>query len=137
MCLVNKKFIKKSKKDIVSYKLMYHGNSPSYIYTPFTLTRVEIDLVKNHRIFKSEDKKRLWEDIIYPGYGVTAGFIHTCKTLEGAKKLKKWFGEVQPWKNVVIYECIIPAGSSYCIGHDDWHRGGYASNKLKFIKEVG
>lgn len=137
MCLVNTKYVKKSKKDIVCYKLMDHGKSPSYIYTPFTLTRVDIDLVKNHRIFKPEYKRTIGGDIICPGEDVTEGFIHACKTLEGAKKLKKWFGEVQPWKNIVIYECIIPAGSSYCVGHDDWYRGGYASNKIKFIKEVG
>lgn len=136
MCLISQKYVKRSKKDIVCYKLMHHGNSLGYIYTPFTLTRVDIDLVKNHGIFKPKYKIRTGEDIIDPGDSIGNGFIHACKTLEGAKKLKQWFGEVQPWKNIVIYECIIPAGSSYCIGHDDWYRGGYASNKLKFIKAV-
>jgi len=69
-------------------------------------------------------------------YVIGNGFIHTYKSLTSAWYLKNHIEFIHPKYVCCIFECEIPKGAKYYEGEDDFYEVAFASEKIKFIKEI-
>ena len=108
MCLeVRHLHIRKAKKDIVCYKVLYKNGNTPFMNTPFRET-------------PKEDININWGIPYYST--IKEGYIHAYKNCE-------YFG-----KAFVTHKAIIPKGTKYWYGIDSYGKEGYASKCIKLIK---
>lgn len=151
MCLfTNQKMAKVAKKDIVCYKVVKLSSYDGIYRSPFMHTPLDKTLdgkqaygkiVYNwgRSTYETISRDNPYEDKPKFSYIVEDGAIHSYKNLNGAKRLVKFFGKRDNEDEYHIFECIIPIGSDYYVGNENMNGGGpicYASDKVKFIKEV-
>lgn len=131
MCLITFENSKIAEEDIICYKILVKRGD-TYV-TLFTETDVT-DYVVNNRVWNDstpEDiKTQVCLSVLPPKkyYVIGGGFIHTYKHryLYITDLLRQYF----PEDEIVVFKCIIPAGTVYFEGNDD----DYCSKSLKFIK---
>lgn len=130
MCLITFENSKIAEEDIICYKILVKRGD-TYI-TPFA----EMDItnyVVNNKVWNDSAPEDIKTQILLDVpprkyYVIGEGFIHTYKHryVYIADLLKQYF----PEDEIVVFKCIIPAGTVYFEGNDD----DYCSKSLKFIK---
>ena len=129
-------------KDIVCYKVLYEKNEE--YFTPYMYRRVNENVISGKYSFHDDTAS---VSVIYPSRNVFseknsnrfltgAGFIHSFKGLRSAKQLC-YDLSLRHSNNYVVYKCIIPAGTRYYKGKDEYlDVHAYAAEKIKFVEEV-
>lgn len=118
MCLVTTKSRSVATDDIVCYKVML-GNR-----TPYRKAFVNFE----KPYFTATGDESI-ESNPYNTVRINGGFVHTFKTLDGARCEKRCFDSV----DIQIWKCIIPQGTEYFEGKFMGIEG-FASKKIKFIE---
>ena len=127
-------------KDIVCYKVLCEKNGD--YFTPYMYRRVNENVISGkyplhddtasdiyplHNVFSEKNSDR---------FLTGAGFIHSFKGFRSAKQLC-YDLSLRHSNNYIVYKCIIPAGTRYYKGKDEYlgvH--AYAAEKIKFVEEV-
>ena len=150
MCLYSKnKLPKVSKQDIVCYKVLKKKVSFEWgasemvveISTPYENFPISDNTINGKIEFCATGEKEVSDSIEHSGYKyeVGGGYIHTCKTKKDAQSLVehlRWF-IFDP--NILVYKCVIPAGTRYFEGATNPEKAnsrGYASEKIRFVKKI-
>ena len=132
MCLIatNKK-PKKSKENVVCYKIL--DKIGDTYKTPWQRCLITNEMLNGEESFKPDA-----DEIPNVGTRKSGGYIHSVNGYEEAQRLldtlKRMFSDLI--KNPVIFECVIPKDTEYFEGFDNNYYSGFASNELKFVKEI-
>lgn len=135
MCLYSRtKRFKVAERNITCYKMLsipesYFVGINEALKTPYTDTVVSKDIWSGKSLFSASGKfqaEKIESGVDKGFYKITSGVIHTFKYSFQAKKC---LGE-----DSVLFECIIPKGTRYIEG-DDEYSSCYASEKIKFVKK--
>lgn len=129
-----------AEKDIVCYKVLCEKNG--VYFTPFMFKRVNENVISGKCLLHDDTVSDIYplrnafseknSDRFLTG----AGFIHSFKGLRSAKKLCSGLSLRYSY-NFVVYKCIIPAGTKYYKGKDEYSDvRAYAAEKIKFVEEV-
>lgn len=141
-----------AKKDVVCFKILKCIDNEWL--TPFRSTSIDNDVVLGHgeqipfdTDYKPDLHERiqsLWEDGRRTYIG--AGFVHACASQNGAEKVLKEVKSleygylrghyVDPKISFALFKCVIPKGTLYVTGRDDYGNTGYACKKIKFIEKI-
>lgn len=130
-----------AEKDIVCYKVLCEKNED--YFTPFMYRKVNENVISGKYPLHDDTVS----EIFYPSPNVFseknsnrfltgAGFIHSFKGLRSAKNLCHDLTHYHSY-NYIVYKCIIPAGTRYYKGKDEYSGvNAYAAEKIKFVEEV-
>jgi hypothetical protein len=118
--------------DIVCYKVLRLNRKNNHFYTPFRNTLVSDAIVEGKREFVAdgiaEFMPHAHDNLGIPvGYSVGVGAIHTYANREVAKS------HIGP--NETVRKCVIPKGTEFVYGHDNFRYEGFAAKKIKFVNE--
>ena len=119
---------KKAKEDITCYKILLKDERTGKLHSPY-FRSYQWELNKE---FVAERASYVTDTTINDGY------FHTLKNVETAISMAIYINAGIYNKNLTafVYQCKIPAGTSYFTGEDcDLHKG-YASKKLIIEKEL-
>ena len=130
MCLYTKETkLKTANEDIICYKILLHYPSSPLFYTPYLYKEIRWTDIWLHNPIKAHGqvrKRKLHKDA---PLSFNNGLIHTYQTIMAAKS--SWFMLQEQYQ---LFQCIIPKGTKYIDGHDDFHALTYAS-KLIIIQQ--
>ena len=142
-----------AKKDIVCYKILKRIDDNWY--TPFRATPIDNDVVwgrveqfpfnRDYRPKLHEHIQSLWiEDSRRTFIG--DGFVHACASQDGGERV---LNELMPLEHgylrghyvepkifLALFKCVIPKGTLYVTGRDDYYNTGYACKKIKFVEKI-
>lgn len=142
-----------TKKDVVCYKILKCIDDNWY--TPFRATPIDNDVVwgrveqfpfnTDYRPILHERFQSLWGD---DGRRtcIGDGFVHACASQIGAENVLKELKSleysylrghfVEPKISLALFKCVIPKGTLYVTGRDDYGNTGYACKKIKFVEKI-
>ena len=128
MCLYTKQIEPEiAEEDIICYK--FYVRYDETLFSPYQESRApEIGIITNTELGKPHKLNNIYD--LYYFKGVDKGF-HSFKTLKGAEY------EASRYKrnrDLVIFKCIIPRGSSYYKGIFNDRYKSYCSNSIKLIE---
>lgn len=130
MCLYTKETkLKTANENIICYKILLNYPSSTIFYTPYLYKAImwtDIWLQKPIKAHGQVRKRKLHKDA--PS-SFNNGLIHTYQTITDAQA--SWLRLREQYK---LFQCIIPKGTKYIDGHDDFNNMTYAS-KLIIIKQ--
>jgi len=128
-----------AKQDIVCYKVFI--NSYGILRTPFQNAYVSDEMVlkglKPMCAIGPETVQFSHQSNLDNKYlfNVFEGFIHTYKSLKSAKEMARQL-LFSICISYSIYKCIIPGGTIYYSGKDDYGRPSYASKEIILNEEI-
>lgn len=123
---------KKSKKDIVCYKILCRIKYEENFRTPFRGTKISDEIINGKIDFIADGEKNIVRDSFsFKYYVVDSGFIHTYTDLEMAFIVEANLQQYQSFYYFNVFECIIPKNTEYFEGERD-----YASEKIKFVRQI-
>ena len=134
-------FPKRRKRDVKCYKVLEqitYSNGLVEFLTPCARAVVKheiIDGADNYVAKKTffDEMSPVKEGILNTCY-IASGFIHVFKHLRSAER---FVNACDSHYNLKIYECIIPAGTTFYKGFDETTENkAYAADKIKFVKRV-
>lgn len=120
MCLYTNGKIKKAKKDIVCYKIMFNGRLRNTFHSIYWNTNEAWNIGS----FKKGNSIIKRYDIIDE---IGSGYIHSYKNESDAKKSVDEF---------TVCMCVIPKKTYYYEGIHSDGKYGYAAKKMKILKVV-
>jgi hypothetical protein len=112
--------------DIVCYKVLRLNRKNNYFYTPFRNTLVSNAIVEGKREFVADGIAEFMPRGL-SGFAIGMGAIHVYTSEHEAKK------HIGP--DETIRKCIIPKGTEFVHGHDDFLSDCFAAKKIKFVNE--
>lgn len=116
-----------AKDDIVCYKVLRLNRKNNCFYTPFRHTLVSDAILEGKHEFVANGTAEFIPRILFGEFAVGIGAIHTYANREVAKR---YIGPDE-----TIRKCIIPKGTEYVFGHDDFNCDGFAAKMIKFVNE--
>ena len=128
MCLyIEKNSSKIAKKDIICYKkcIQFEGN----LRTLYMLVPLPNNIIGYTQ--KAEGHIIIHEKLFSPYCIINRGAIHTYKN---KPKINNYGNFIN--NPIKIYKCVIPKGTKYYKGTVYSNTIGYASKKIKYIKDV-
>ena len=141
-----------AKKDIVCYKILKCVDDEWL--TPFRGTPIDNDVVwgRVEQFPFNTDYKPILHECIPSLWGNTyrtcigEGFVHACASQNGAENVLKEMKSleygylrghfVEPKISLALFKCVIPKGTLYVTGRDDYGNTGYACKKIKFVEKI-
>jgi hypothetical protein len=111
--------------DIVCYKVLRLNRENNHFYTPFRNTLVPYAVLEGKRDFVADGIVEF--SASHGFFTVRMGAIHVYTEREVAMK------HIGP--DETVRKCVIPKGTEFVFGYDDFNCCGFAAKKIKFIKE--
>ena len=125
-------------KDIICFKVLEENKDKNYPYrTPYKEMLIEKEVINGTKELIGEGNRN--NKSFFLGRVIVAeGYIHTFKNYAVAFNECKVLNEVGSKYGFKyhVFKCIIPVNTKYYEGFDNIMRPSYASEKIKFVKEV-
>lgn len=141
MCtIVNSRISKKSKNDLVCFKIIELRGSGNGYMTPYQHFLISEEVLNGDKPLVAENKTALSEESNgYKKYwSVTGGYIHTFSYFDYAKRSLMLLRSNYPGSIFKLFKCIIPKGTKYYEGSDNGYKtlNTYASEKIIFVEQI-
>jgi hypothetical protein len=128
-------------KDIICYKVLCKKNEE--YYTPYVYKKLSPGEILGTRSFYDPETnadtrpfRNVFSDKNSERFLTGLGFIHTYKGLKSAKDLCHDLSLRHSY-NYVVFKCIIPVGTRYYKGRDEYSGAhAYAAEEIKFVEKV-
>lgn len=139
MCLITKNIEPNiEEKDIICFKVIEENKDKNCPYkTPYKETLIEKEVINGTKEFIGEGNRNN-KSFLTSRVMVAEGYIHTFKNYAVAFNECEFLNKAGSKYGFKyhVFKCVIPANTKHYEGFDNIMRPSYASEKIKFVKEI-